>query len=74
MRIKPGVSIAGIRPEMLLGLYIVDPIIESFGQETVVTSAVDGKHGKGSRHYIGLAADLRTWALTTPQECVKKMQ
>jgi len=74
MRIKKGVSILGLRPEMLLGLYIVDPIIESFKQETVITSCVDGTHMKGSRHYVGLAIDLRTWTLETPDECIRVMK
>lgn len=74
MKIKQGVSIKGLRPEMLLGIYIVDPIIESYGQEAVITSCTDGKHKKGSRHYIGLASDFRTWTLDSPEKCVRAMQ
>ena len=29
----------------------------------VVTSVMDGKHRPGSLHYVGYAADLRTWAI-----------
>ena len=60
MRIKRGVKINGIRPEILLGLNVAESIWQRFGCELVVTSGLDGQHMTGSKHYSGLAADLRT--------------
>lgn len=45
---------------MLVALSVIAPILESHGQELVVTSAVDSKHSKKSRHYIGYAVDVRS--------------
>jgi len=58
IRYKPGVKVAGIRPEILAAY----PVIEAaYGSKTaVITSACDGKHSRGSFHYLGLAIDLRT--------------
>ena len=74
MKIKDGVACAGIQPEIVLALIVVEPILEAHKQELVVTSALDGKHKRGSAHYTGRAVDLRTWDLVMGEECVKKMQ
>lgn len=66
MRIKPGVQLSGLKPEMILALLIVEPILVSFGQDLVVTSATDSKHSKNSRHYIGYGADLRSRDIPEP--------
>tara|TARA_R110000823_G_scaffold210943_3_gene341310 strand:+ start:3583 stop:3894 length:312 start_codon:yes stop_codon:yes gene_type:complete len=64
MKTKYGVKIKGIKPEMVLGLLIAEGYFDSMGiSEMVVTSATDGKHGVGSLHYVGYAADVRTWAI-----------
>ena len=60
MKIKPGVRIFGIRPELVLAFHIADKIFEKYGIELVITSVIDGKHSKGSLHYIGAAGDMRT--------------
>ncbi len=60
MIIKQGVSIRGVRPEIVLALVIVNDIYKRFGQELVVTEITGGKHGVGSLHYVGQAADIRT--------------
>lgn len=64
LRIKHGVSINGIKPEMVMGINIAHGYFESMGiREMVVTSIVDGRHGSGSLHYVGYAADVRIWAI-----------
>lgn len=60
MKIKEGVNLAGLRPEMNIVITVADHIYRTYKQELVITSAVDGKHGKASLHYIGLALDFRT--------------
>mgnify|MGYP000034587546 CR=1 FL=1 len=58
--IAPNVSIRGIRPETLLAIWVAATIIMDEGFEAVVTSGVEGTHGTGSFHYLGLGVDLRT--------------
>ena len=60
MRFKAGVKIEGMVPEMVLGLLVADKVYEQHGFDCVVTSGKDGVHKKGSLHYQGKAADLRT--------------
>ena len=59
MKIKPGVSIAGIRPELVLALCIADTTYAQYANNLIVTSVLDGEHMRGSLHYVGAAADLR---------------
>lgn len=58
--LKPGCRVAGLRPEMLLGLIIAEQVFTGHGASLVVTEATGGKHKLGSLHFVGLAADLRT--------------
>ena len=60
MRLKNGVRIAGVRPEMVLALSIVESILGDHGVDCVVTSLVDGQHSRGSLHYVGCACDIRS--------------
>jgi len=60
MIIKKGVRMLGLKPEILVALIVCDRIYTENGQTLVVTSAVDGKHSKKSKHYLGLAIDTRT--------------
>lgn len=58
--LKEGVSLVGMRPEMLVGLQVIHSIYEQMGADCVVTSALDGKHSRTSLHYVGQALDFRT--------------
>ena len=58
MRLKPGVKVAGIAPEIVLAAVIAQSILGDV--ELVITSALDGKHSVHSRHYQGNAIDIRT--------------
>ena len=60
MKLKPGVRILGVRPEMAFVMPAIQKVYENHGVELVVTSAIDGKHSRGSLHYAGAALDLRT--------------
>ena len=57
MRLKPGVRIHGIKPEVLFALNVLESI---WPTELVVTCGMEGKHGRGSLHYVGYAVDVRT--------------
>ncbi len=59
-KLKPGVRLTGIRPEILFALMTDERAYNRAGHELVVTSCVDGKHGRASLHYSGAAVDLRT--------------
>lgn len=62
--IKRGVNVAGLRAEMVPALLAADRILEAIGAELIITSALDGEHKAGSRHFLGLALDFRTRHLT----------
>lgn len=59
LSIKPGVKVAGIRPEMILAVMVAERVCERYGVDLVITSALDGKHSETSLHYSGCAVDLR---------------
>lgn len=60
MLLKRGVTLLGVKPELIIGLMVADTVYPANGEELTVTSITDGRHSKSSRHYIGMAADLRT--------------
>ena len=59
MRIKAGVRLAGMRPEMVIGLMICESVYAAHGHDMVLTEGTGGKHGPGTLHHEGLASDLR---------------
>jgi len=60
-RLKEGVSVSGLRPEILLAWDIADQVYEDYGvDECWLTSGQDSRHKWGSLHFVGLAIDLRT--------------
>ena len=59
MKIKPGVRLLGLRPELMLAVIAAETIYIQHGAEAVITSAVEGKHTRSSAHYTGRAIDLR---------------
>lgn len=60
MRIKRGVSLLGLQPQMVIAAIIVEQVSNDYGQECWITSNGDGVHSSPrSRHYIGFAVDFR---------------
>ena len=57
---KDGVIRHGLNWRMRLVEQKVDQIWAEHGQEAVMTSGVNGKHGEWSWHYYGSACDFRT--------------
>ena len=66
--IKPGVDVGGLRSEMVLVLLAAFSIWQAEGEHLIITSCLEGKHSKGSRHYVGLAIDLRSRYFTAEQK------
>lgn len=67
MRLKQGVRIQGIRPELLLAILIADRAYTAKGGVLVITSICDGKHSATSLHYTGCAFDCRTKSISKEQ-------
>ena len=59
MRLKKNVKISGISSETLLGMTVANDIYKEQNMKLVITSVRDGKHKVGSKHYCGLAFDIR---------------
>lgn len=59
--LKAGVDLRGLSPQMSLAYTIIARVYSRLGQECVITSCSDGKHGLFSLHYKGKAMDFRTW-------------
>jgi len=59
MKLKKGVTLTGIRPELLIAIMVANDVYSYHGYEFVITSVTDGKHSKTSLHYPGFAFDSR---------------
>lgn len=62
MQIKPGVRLHGVRPEVVIAMMVANSYIGEF----VVTSVIEGRHSRKSKHYTGCAFDIRTRNLADP--------
>lgn len=68
--LKQGVSLKGIKPEMLLALSACELVFNALGENSpvVITSGTDGDHKDQSYHYNGLALDIRSQSLSLEQK------
>jgi hypothetical protein len=64
---KPA-RISGVRPECVHAINTAKWLCYERGIDFVVTSCTEGKHSPGSRHYMGLAFDMRRH--TIPEEWI----
>ena len=72
MPVKPGVSMRGVRPEIVFAMAEAHAWCEKHGHEFVVTSCTEGRHSRGSRHYVGLAFDARTREMSAAEKTAFK--
>ena len=60
MRFKKGVSLFGVRPEMVIVFQVVESVyLELAHQGVTITSVTDGNHGS-IVHGVGCGVDIRT--------------
>lgn len=59
LSLKKGVSLPAPLA-MAFAIACVNDTLREEGYDCVITSAIDGKHSRGSLHYVGLALDFRT--------------
>lgn len=65
VQFKDGVPTDTLQSVMRMYMYFLAYIhFASFNKYMIVTSTTDGKHGKNSLHYKGLAIDVRTFDKT----------
>lgn len=64
MILKKGVKLTDMTPQILLAMMVADQVYTRHGQELVITSVDDSKHGKDSLHPSGNAFDARTFYFT----------
>ncbi len=74
IRIKEGVRFEILRPEIYSILQMLDTYWQAQNSECVITSAADGVHKNNSKHYNGLALDLRSWNLHDPPAAARSLQ
>lgn len=60
LALKDGATIEGIKPEILLGVMILESIFTKYTYDLILTEATGGEHMQGSFHYQGLAVDIRS--------------
>jgi hypothetical protein len=64
VKLKEGVNLQGVVWEMFWAAVVAEKVYKRYGQECVITSANDGKHGNKTLHHQGKALDLRTWTVS----------
>ena len=73
MRLKAGVRLTDLKPQLIIVLMIIQYVYEQLNDtELVITSIDDSIHHPGSLHPSGFAADIRTNSL--PKNLIPKVQ
>ena len=60
MKLKVGVNPTSLKPEIMLAIMVAKEVYTEHGYDFVITSLNDSTHSQTSRHYQGMAVDLRT--------------
>jgi len=81
IRVKPGVSLDNVHPQIFLAIGLAAPIWQRYGApELWVTAANEEGHSTGPRGFHRLpngtcqAADLRTWNIPEPADRHKAVE
>ena len=70
IKLKRGVKLRGLRPEMLVGIMVAEGVYAKLGYPLIITSVCDRRHSSGSLHYVGLAVDFRTRHLPSSKKMI----
>jgi len=62
MKLKKGVKLAGVKPETILAMNVVDSVYKDYNDELTVTCITDSH--KSGLHPKGWAFDCRIWAFS----------
>ena len=57
IKLKGGIRLLGIKPEIVLASQVVTSVYEHMGHHCRITSGIEGTHSWGSEHYVGNALD-----------------
>ena len=61
IKFKQGVSVTTLAPQIILAIAVAESVYKEItGTNLIITSGCDGQHLPNSKHYLGLAVDLRT--------------
>lgn len=60
MKLKLGVLLKDLTPQMVLGALVINDVFWKHDTECIITSANDSTHSATSWHYKGRALDFRT--------------
>lgn len=60
VKTKQGVTLEDLQPEILSAIDVAAPLFDVLKVPLVITSATEGRHKVGSKHFSGNAIDLRT--------------
>lgn len=76
MRIKNGVRIRKLCPELLLLLLVAESLRREVydNKGITITSVSEGKHSRGSLHYDGKAVDIRSRDMAEPAGFVELLK
>ena len=66
-----GARIHGLRPEMVVALIVIRDAFFDAGENCVITSGIEGRHGRASLHLVGAALDFRTGGM--PRELASEI-
>lgn len=72
--IKQGVDVRGLHILMWDMLYDIEPFFKEMNLDLWITSALEGDHSLKSRHYSGLAVDIRSRELRYPQDVYDRIK
>lgn len=61
------IGFQSLKPQLVLALIAVDQVMKECGQEAIITSINDARHGESSLHYDGSAADIRSRTFNNPE-------
>jgi len=76
MKLKKGVTMLGVKPEIVLAIMVVDQVYKDRGHASgvTITSICDGHHSRNSRHYLGMAFDIRTHGVLDETGLVEELK